>query len=199
MTLIPAPIRAGAPRLCRILQLTVLLLMTALPAPLPADADGLPLLSLSARARLSNETTLGSPQPEEFDEYTLAAHFGLPWQSDPAWGWQADTRLMASAGLLQGAGENGIVASLVPLVGLCREGWPFLLDLGIGGALLSRYEVGTQDFGGPFQFALTTGASFQVYHPFGIGYRFMHYSDAGLNGDTTVGSDFHMIELYYHF
>lgn len=182
-----------------LMGLLLLALTFGLLAPLPAAAGGLPLLSLSARARISNSTTLGQQQPEEFDEYTLAAHFGLPWQSDPTWGWIVDTRLMASAGLMQGAGETGVVASLVPLIGLRHEDWPLLLDAGAGGALLSRYEVGTQDFGGPFQFALTSGASIRFYKRYGVGYRFMHYSDAALNGDHTVGADFHMIELSYHF
>jgi hypothetical protein len=188
---------AGHRRIRRlVIQLALIL---GLSVPVPAGADGLSLLSLSARARISNSTTLGQQQPEEFDEYTLAAHFGLPWQSKPSWGWVVDTRLMASAGLMQGAGETGLVASLIPEIGLRHEDWPFLVDLGVGGALLSRYEVGTQDFGGPFQFALTTGANVKLTKRFGIGYRFMHYSDAGLNGDHTVGADFHMVELFYHF
>ena len=64
---------------------------------------------------------------------------------------------------------------------------------------MSRYEFGTQDFGGPFQFALTAGAGFQVYKGLGLGYRFMHYSDASVNGGDTIGADFHMIELSYWF
>lgn len=184
----------------RIARLVIqLVLIFGLSVPVPAGADGLSLLSLSARIRISNSTTLGQPQPEEFDEYTMAAHFGLPWQNKPVWGVIGDTRLMASAGLMQGAGETGVIVSAVPMIGLRHQDWPILLDAGAGGALLSRYEVGTQDLGGPFQFALTVGVSGRVYKRLGIGYRFMHYSDAGLNGDTTVGADFHMLECYYHF
>lgn len=182
----------------RIVRLFMLILVLGLPAPAQAGAEELPLLSLSARARVSNATTLGAQQPEEFDEYTLAAHFGLPWQARSATGWVIDTRLMASAGLLRGAGENALVVSLVPELGFWHQGWPLLVDLGAGGALLSRSRFGTQDFGGPFQFALTAGARIPLFRRVGVGYRFMHYSDAGLNGET-VGADFHMIELYWRF
>lgn len=33
----------------------------------------------------------------------------------------------------------------------------------------------------------------------GLGCRFLHYSDAGVNGSDTTGADFHMIELRYRF
>jgi len=73
------------------------------------------------------------------------------------------------------------------------------LDLGMGGALLSKHHFGTQDFGGPFQFALTLGDGVPLYERLGGGYRFLHYSDAGTNGSHTTGVDFHMIELIYRF
>lgn len=196
----PATDISNSTRYGRSLWLVALaLIVFGLIAPLPAAADGLPLLSLSARVRLSNQTTLGDPQPEEFAEYTLAAHCGLPWQSRARLGWVAETRLMASAGLLQGGGENGLVFSLVPEIGFRHERSSLLLDMGFGATLLSRYQLGNQDFGGPFQFALTSGISIPLYKRLGIGYRFMHYSDAGLNGEHTVGADFHMIEFYYNY
>ncbi|WP_074749335.1 acyloxyacyl hydrolase [Halomonas caseinilytica] len=30
-----------------------------------------------------------------------------------------------------------------------------------------------------------------------MGYRFLHYSDAGVNGPDTNGANFHMIEFSY--
>lgn len=33
----------------------------------------------------------------------------------------------------------------------------------------------------------------------GLGYRFLHYSDAGINGSNTTGADFHMVEFTYRF
>jgi hypothetical protein len=71
--------------------------------------------------------------------------------------------------------------------------------MGAGGALLSRHRFGTQDYGGPFQFALTLGAGVPLSEHLGLGYRFMHYSDAGINGSNTTGADFHMVEFTYRF
>ena len=67
----------------------------------------------------------------------------------------------------------------------------------MGGAWFSRYRFGLQEFGGPFQIPLTAGVGIQVYKQLGLGYRFLHYSDAGLNGAGTTGVDFHMIEFSY--
>ena len=109
------------------------------------------------------------------------------------------TRLMASAGVLRGAGENALVVSVIPELTLGSQDGRFLLDLGAGGALFSRHRFGTQDFGGPFQFALTLGIGGPLYRQLGLGYRFLHYSDAGVNGSDTTGADFHMIEFRYRY
>ena len=151
------------------------------------------------RARVSEQTVLGKVAPEAFEEYDVAANFGLPWQSYSTSGWGMGTRLMASAGILRGSGKNAIVVSLIPELTLGREDGQFTLDLGVGGALFSRSRFGVQDYGGPFQFALTLGVSVPVYNKLGLGYRFLHYSDASVNGPHTIGADFHMIEFNYRF
>lgn len=71
--------------------------------------------------------------------------------------------------------------------------------MGAGPALLSRHRFGEQDYGGYFQFALTVGLSVPVFRGFGVGYRFLHYSDAALYGHDTTGADFHMLEIHYRF
>lgn len=65
--------------------------------------------------------------------------------------------------------------------------------------MLSRHRFGTQDYGGYFQFALTAGVGVPLFERLGAGYRYMHYSDAGINGDHTTGADMHMLELSYRF
>lgn len=157
------------------------------------------LLNLSLRARVSGVSTLGAQQPEKFQEYDLTANFGLPWERYSTTGWGVGTRLMASAGFIRGGGESALVVSLIPGFAFGSEDGRFALDLGAGVALLSRHRFGTQDFGGPFQFALTMGAGVPLYKQLGLGYRFMHYSDAGVNGTDTIGADFHMIEFIYRF
>ena len=174
-------------------------LVLCLLASWPSRAEDLRLLSVGMRARVSGATVLGDVSPEEFQEYDAAATFGLPWGRYSESGWGAGTRLMASAGALRGAGETALVVSLIPLLALGSQDGRFTLDLGIGGALLSKHQFGTQDFGGPFQFALTLGVGVPLYERLEVGYRFLHYSDAAIWGPHTTGADFHMIEFTYRF
>ena len=182
-----------------VVRLLLLSFIWTLLVPVSSYSEEMRLLNLSFRARFSGATTLGEQQPEEFGEYDLAATFGLPWQSYSSTGWGVGTQLMASAGIMRNGGDTGLVVSLIPMVALGSEDRRFFLDAGAGVALLSKYQFGTQDYGGPFQFALTAGAGFPIYKRLGLGYRFLHYSDAGLNGPDTIGADFHMIEFRYSF
>ena len=166
-------------------------------APRLGHPEDLSLLSLSIRGHVADGTVLGQSQTEEFKEYDVAGNFGLPWERYSASGWGMGTRLMVSAGIMQGPGKNALVASLIPELTLGSEDGRFTLDLGVGGALLSRHRFRTQDYGGPFQFALTLGVAVPLYKSLGLGYRFLHYSDAGVHGDDTTGADFHMIEFSY--
>ena len=167
--------------------------------PTHSHSEDLDLHSLSMRVRVSEQTVLGKDAPEVFEEYDVAANFGLPWQIYSTSGWGMGTRLMASAGILRGAGEDALVISLIPELTLGNEDGRFTLDLGVGGALFSRSRFGVQDYGGPFQFALTLGISAPLNKKLGLGYRFLHYSDASVNGPHTIGADFHMIEFNHRF
>jgi hypothetical protein len=159
----------------------------------------LSLLSVSMRARFSSIDVLGGVATEEFKEYDVAANFRLPWAWYSHSGWGVGMRMMASAGALYSDGETGLVVSLIPLVALGSQDGRFTLDMGAGGALLSRHRFGTQDFGGNFQFALTVGVGVPLFERLGVGYRYLHYSDAGINGSHTTGADLHMLELTYRF
>ncbi len=157
------------------------------------------LLNISIRGRFSGLDVLGGTATEEFQEYDAAAQFRLPWGWYSQSGWGGELRLMASAGVLYGAGETALAVSLIPLLAFGSKDGRFSLDMGAGPALLSRYRFGDQDYGGYFQFALTAGFSVPVFRGFGVGYRFLHYSDAALYGHHTTGADFHMLELHYRF
>ncbi|MBW7469687.1 acyloxyacyl hydrolase [Marinobacter sp. M216] len=165
----------------------------------PSYSADLELDSLSVRARVSEKTMLGEEATEDFKEYDVSANFHLPWNNYSKSGWGIGSRIMASGGLLRGSGKNALVVSLIPELTLGSKGGRFVLDLGVGGALFSRWRFGTQDYGGPFQFALTSGVAIPLYRNLGLGYRFLHYSDAGVNGPDTTGADFHMIEFSYRF
>lgn len=155
------------------------------------------LQSISVRTRFSEETILGREAPEEFEAYDFSASFLLPWEDYSLSEWGVGTRLMTSAGLLRGVGKNALVVSAIPKITVGSEDQRFTFDAGAGGALFSRYRFGDQDYGGAFQFALTLGASAPLYKQINIGYRFLHYSDAALYGASSIGADFHMIELSF--
>jgi hypothetical protein len=176
----------------------MLLLVCALSA-WPAQAADWKLLSIGVRAQVWDQTVLGKDQPEAFDEYDVMATLLMPWAGRAWSGGEMSARLLASAGVVRGADDTAFVASAIPALAFTHRKVPVTIDLGAGLALFSQYRFGDQDFGGPLQFALTVGIGIPVYRKVGIGYRFLHYSDAGLYGSQTVGADFHMIELSYGF
>jgi hypothetical protein len=106
---------------------------------------------------------------------------------------------LASAGVLEGADKTALVVSAIPILAFGSQDGRFTGDLGAGLALLSKHRYAQQDFGGPLQFALTFGVGVPLYRRVGVGYRFLHYSDAGAYGPDTIGADFHMLELIYRF
>ena len=169
-------------------------------APGSSQAEDLySLVSIGVRARVGGERVLGEEQPEAFREYDLVASIRLPWERYYPSGWGVGTRLLASAGLLQGAEDKAFVFSLIPVLAVGSQDGRFVLDLGAGGAWLSRHSFEKQDYGGHFQFALTVGVGVPLYGQLGVGYRFLHYSDAGIHGKDTIGADFHMVEFIYRF
>jgi hypothetical protein len=170
-----------------------------LPDQRSVHAMDLDLLSMGVRTRVGEKRVLGEVAPESFRGHDLVASIRLPWQRYSASGWGIGTRTLASAGILQGAGKTALVASLTPVLALGSEDGRFTVDAGIGLALISETRFAQQDFGGPLQFSLTAGVGVPLYRQVGVGYRFMHYSDAGLHGPNTIGVDFHMIECIYRF
>ncbi len=157
------------------------------------------LHSVSLRARFSSFDIIGDVASEKFWEYDVAAYFRSPWMLYTRSGWGTDIRLMSSIGVLYGDKDTALVISLVPLLAFGSQDGKFTLDMGVGGALLSRHKFATQDYGGYFQFALTAGVSIPLFWQLGAGYRYLHYSDCGIYGPHNTGADFHMLEVIYRF
>lgn len=173
--------------------------VTCILAPSLSRAGDLDLLSVGIRARIGEKRLLGEVAPESFKEYDAVASVALPWDWYSRSGWGIGTKLLGSAGALQGAGKTALVTSLIPVLALGSQDGRFSFEAGAGAALISEHRFGRQDFGGPYQFALTFGLRVPLYKRLGAGYRFMHYSDANVYGSYTTGADFHMVELTYLF
>lgn len=167
--------------------------------PMPCHADDIRLLSVGIRAGITGASVIGEEQQQTFREADVVAQVGLPWGWYSQSGWGVGTRLLVSAGALNGGGDTGFITSLVPVLAFGSRDGRFSLDAGVGGALLSHHHFGKQDFGGPFQVTATVGVSVPLFDHLGVGYRFQHYSDATLYGSDSRGADFHMIEFTYRF
>jgi len=167
----------------------------------PSFAEGITLLSIGPRVGFGEKIPLmGKEQKYYFHLYHIAAVIKFPW----SWPlgestWSLDTRLIASAGLLTGTNESGLMMTFVPGLGL--NGWDGLVtfDAGAGAGFFSNYKFGTQDFGGPVQIVATMGVRVNPFSHAYAGFRVQHFSDAGLYGSSSLGVDMYIAELGYRF
>ncbi len=166
----------------------------------PSLAGEIALLSIGPRVGFSRTPLLGKTETESFRMADVAAVFTLPW-SWPLGGsaWSLETRLTASAGLLEAAGDSGLIMTVVP--DLALSGWKGLVtfDAGVGAGFFSRHKFGEQDFGGPVQFIATMGVRVNPFSHAYTGFRVQHFSDANLYGPSSLGVDLYIVELGYRF
>lgn len=163
-------------------------------------AAELALESFQVRGGFSGGSPIGEEQREQFYQGDAAVTARLPWQWDVGSGWIFRMRALGSAGVLRGAQDTSGVFALVPLdVAFGRKDGLVTIDMGGGGALLTRHTFGAQDFGGLFQFVWTFGITSRFAGPFGAGYHFQHYSDATIYGSQSRGTDLHLFEVIYWF
>ncbi len=165
-----------------------------------AQAGELAFESIRLRGGVSGGSPLGKERQSDFNQIDLAATVRLPWEKELGGGWMLGTRMLASIGALRGAGESNGIMTVVPLdIVVGRKDGLIAIDVGGGGALLSDYKFGRQNFGGVGQFVWTFGVTSRLAGPLGIGYHFQHYSDATLYGQDSRGVDLHLVELIYWF
>jgi hypothetical protein len=157
------------------------------------------LLGIGPRYGIGGNSPLGEEQKENFQLYDLAALFRLPWGLPMTADWALETRLLTSAGELTAAGTSSLMSTIVPCVALTSYQGKFTVDLGLGGGFFTNHRFGVQDFGGPAQIVGTAGIALSLFTGFQAGYRFQHFSDAGMYGPTSLGVDMHIMDLSYRF
>jgi hypothetical protein len=158
------------------------------------------LLHAGPRYGIGGNSPLGEEQKENFQLYDIAAVFQLPWVwQSTAVGWALGTRLITSGGELTAAGTSSLMGTMVPAVALTSPHGIVSLDLGLGAGFFSNHRFGVQDFGGPAQIVGTAGLGVVLFRGFHAGYRFQHFSDAGMYGPTSLGVDMHIMDLSYRF
>jgi hypothetical protein len=189
-------VKISGPWLYRILAgLSLILIVPSL-----SIAGDVALESFQVRGGLSGGSPIGEEQREKFYQGDLALTARLPWEWEIGSGWLFRTRALGSAGVLRGAQDTAGVVTFVPLdVAFGRNDGLVTIDMGVGGALLTRYKFGMQDLGGPFQFVWAFGITSRFAGPLGLGYHFQHYSDATVYGSGTLGMDLHLFEVIYWF
>jgi len=149
-------------------------------------------LTLSIRGGFSEKSVSG----ENFQQYELFVDY-KPWSWQWS-GWQLDTRLRGTAGVLNGANETGFIGSIGPALSFSNTSLPLFLDLGVSPTVLSRSTFKNANLGGNFQFTSYVGIRFQPIEALEIGYRFQHMSNAGIK-EPNPGLNMHMFQLGYHF
>jgi hypothetical protein len=159
-------------------------------------AEGLRPLNVGVRGGADGPNVFGGDEDEHFVEVEAFATWRLPGTIASGSWWELTPRVVTSGGVLEGGGDEAFVGTVAPLLALGAKDSPLTLDTGAGLAVMSRYELGRQDFGGPVQIVFTFGLRVPVCRGFAVGYRMQHLSDATLYDDGT-GIDAHMLELSY--
>jgi hypothetical protein len=165
-----------------------------------ARAEGLRLEYVSVRGGVTGYV-IGQFQPEYFNQFDVALATRLPLEREIGDNWILGTRVLLTGGALVGTHNNSAaIFTLEPFyVLLGRKDGLISIDIGIGGALVTPYNFQAQNFGGVFQWVWTFGATSRLVGPFGAGYHFQHFSDAGMYGSDARGVDMHLFELIYWF
>src|SRR2546422_9573752 len=164
------------------------------------QAQPITLIRVGPRVGMSGKSPFGRDQKEDFQQYDIAALFGLPWRwQERSSGLKFDIRLLASAGELAAARTTGLMAALVPCLAVNSPNEKVSIDVGGGAAFFSNYKFGVQNFGGPAQIVGTAGIGLNLPPGFYAGYRFQHFSAAGIYGHPALGVDMHLLELSYQF
>lgn len=172
----------------------------------------LALAMAAANAPAADGIAFSAGRAGKGDE-TDIAKLSLVWNWQKQWAagrdWVVGGYWEASFGIWSGdstAGGNKDVAAVEfkPVFRL-REATPAgvspYAEFGIGLALLSDSRIhARKDMGSDYHFAshIGLGLRFGEKGRFELGYRFEHYSNAGIERPNP-GIDFHLVRLQYHF
>ena len=173
----------------------LLVLMLSLVSAGTCLAESMSLYALGIRYGTNDNTD----KKTDLRRYEAFSIFNLPWNWQLASNIDLDTRLIASAGMLDGEGDKGFIGTLGPGICLTDRNKRFTLELSGGVALLPDYRMGDEDFGGPLQFTFEVGIGVRLFKHLGLGYRIQHFSDASLWGSDNRGVDMQMFEISYRF
>ena len=150
---------------------------------------------------LSRETGFRSGSGNDFDSFELYYRQSSPWLdrhvADPWLPEAFRARLDLTVGRWRGSdGDSAFLA-----FGPAFEAFPvrdLRLSLGIQPTLLSDYEAGDRDLGGPFQLTSHASLAWAPQRALVLGIRFQHTSNARLYS-SNPGADIVSIGVGYGF
>ena len=166
---------------------------------LSKEPKQLEILSVGFRGGL-NLVPGGIPpgEDEDFQLFDVMTIVGFPGSWEWPSGWEVRYRWYASAGVIKSSGDKGFISTFGPGLAMTKWDWNVTLDLGTGVVYVSDETFGSQDFGGPAQILGHGGINYHFSKHIMGGWRFQHFSDAGLYGENR-GVDLHILEVHYRF
>lgn len=132
---------------------------------------------------------------ESFEAYELFVVLDLPWAWDQG-AMRLQSQLEATGGVLDAAGETGLLGTLGPRMAFIADRLTF--DVGAGVAVLGTTQFGRHDFAGSSQFIAQVGLGYAVTGRLNAGIRFRHMSDAAIHDDAQ-DMNLLLLELSYDY
>lgn len=134
-----------------------------------------------------------------FHQYEAFASYGLPWSVRNDEGWGLAMQLNGALGALHAAGETGFIGAIGPGVIFDKAGGKGVaVELGGDVNFLSQDHFGRVDLDGLALWDGHIGILYRFAAGPGIGYRFQHMSNGGINGHINTGLDLHMLQLTWN-
>lgn len=139
----------------------------------------------------------GDDTRSDLQRYDVLSQYDLPlnWRSGK---WvNMTSHLEVTAGLLRNDEDSTFLASVSPALDVTGDSKRSYVTASFGLLLIADHKLGPEDFGGPLQVTFGGGFGFRLHKQLTLGYRYHHFSDAKLYGESNRGVDTHMIELRY--
>ncbi len=158
----------------------------------------------SAQASPSVALTLGSGTDADLTQLSLITHRGF-WSHQFANGWSASAHLEFGIaevnGKLSGANKGIVVLGVTPVLRFEPKKSPGFFEFGIGANYFDQKRIhSNKSVGTNFEFGdlIGLGVKLGEKDQFEIGYRLIHYSNAGISA-SNPGINFHQIRFQAGF
>ncbi|WP_136809318.1 acyloxyacyl hydrolase [Desulfosediminicola flagellatus] len=135
---------------------------------------------------------------EDFTQYEVFGAVPLPWRSHLSNGWEFETMLDLSIGVMEAENDTGgkFTAAVDALFYSPDRTLSLVAAMGIG--VMTREVYDGVDFAGPVFFRFQGGLNYWLNQSFSVGYRFLHESNGSMY-DKNPSLNMHQFEMRVHF